>query len=567
MRYYLTVFVGLMAILFCSQAAFADRRVALVVGNAQYVNTNALRNPANDAEDVAAMLGQLGFEVVVATDLDQVSFARRIDEFARVLEGADVGLFFYAGHGLQLNEKNYLVSTNAKLESEFLVPTETIELDAIIRLMESRAAVNLIFLDACRNNPLADNLRRSLMSARRSVSLGRGLAKVEATGHDTLVAFSAAPGQEASDGESRNSPFAASLLRHAPQPGLEVSVMLKLVAADVRQATRNAQRPQQLSDMTQAFYFAKDGAAPAVAPSATPAPLAAPAATAEPGPAATSVATVAPAPAPAPPPNRPAPPQDDRAGEFAAWQAARASSSCEPVRDFLRRYPNGAFSDLAKFSEQRLCAPGPVADLPPPRAVGNGAAPEAAAPPTPAELARNIQLELMRVGCTGAGAVKASGDWDAASQGALRLFNRFAKLKLDVSSPSQTTIDALRGRDGRVCPLVCGDGFQAKGDTCVATPDPPAKSRKAVKSDPDPDPPRRSRRSPRDDSAKSAPDAPPSRNSRRASPDDNPRPAPDAPRRVQRGDQEAGQPPSGGGPIGPGLLLGIGGGLLGGFGR
>ncbi len=298
--------------------------------------------------------------LLLATDLDQVSFARKIDEFARVLEGAEVGLFFYAGHGLQLNEKNYLVSTNAKLESEFLVPTETIELDAIIRLMESRAAVNLVFLDACRNNPLADNLRRNLVAARRSVALGRGLAKVEATGHDTLVAFSAAPGQEASDGDSRNSPFAASVLKHAPQPGLEVSVMLKLVAADVRQATRNAQRPQQLSDMTQAFYFAKEGSAPALAPAAAlaPAPLAVPAATSEAAPAAAAVATLAPAPAPALPPVPPASSQGDRAGELAAWQAARGSNSCGPVRVFLQRYPNGVFTDRAKISEQRLCAPG-----------------------------------------------------------------------------------------------------------------------------------------------------------------------------------------------------------------
>src|SRR5450759_4756297 len=101
MRYHLTIIFSLVAMLLCSEAAVADRRVALVVGNAQYENTVVLRNSANDAEDIAAMLRQLGFEVLVATNLDQQSFARRIDEFSRVLDGADVGLFFYAGHGLQ----------------------------------------------------------------------------------------------------------------------------------------------------------------------------------------------------------------------------------------------------------------------------------------------------------------------------------------------------------------------------------------------------------------------------------------------------------------------------------
>ena len=150
-----------------------------------------------------------------------------------------------------MNEKNYLVSTNARLENEFLLSSETIELDAIVRLMESKAPINLVFLDACRNNPLAENLRRSLAALKRGAQLGRGLARMEARGRDTLIAFAAAPGQEANDGSERNSPFTAALLRHLPKPGLEVSVMLKEVAADVRRDTRNGQRPQQLSDMTQ----------------------------------------------------------------------------------------------------------------------------------------------------------------------------------------------------------------------------------------------------------------------------------------------------------------------------
>src|SRR6516225_9952064 len=132
MRRCLMALIGVIGCMAATQA-MAERRVALVVGNAQYANTPALPNPRNDAQDISSLLKKVGFEVTVGYDLDQTNFARTIDDFARALEGADVGLFFYAGHGLQINEKNYLVSTGAKLESTFLVPSETIELSAVIR--------------------------------------------------------------------------------------------------------------------------------------------------------------------------------------------------------------------------------------------------------------------------------------------------------------------------------------------------------------------------------------------------------------------------------------------------
>jgi uncharacterized caspase-like protein len=360
-RAFLPIVLGLLAALLLSGQARAERRIALVIGNAQYANANPLRNPVNDAQDVAAVLKTLGFDVLLGLDLDQVSFARKIDEFARALDRADVGLFWYAGHGLQINEKNYLVSTSAKLESEFLIPSETIELDAVIRLMESKAPVNLVFLDACRNNPLADNLKRSLTAQRRSVALGRGLAKIEPTGHDTLVAFSAAPDQEAADGTGRNSPFAIALMKHMPEKGLEVSVMLKLVAADVRQATQNEQRPQQLSDMTQTFYFAK----------AEPAPSA-----------------PAPSQAAAPPPASP-PATNNDAIELAFWQSAMTANSCEAVRAYLKRFPNGTFVDLAKLNERQLCTPGSTATATapptePPASIPRKLAPPPVSPPPPA---------------------------------------------------------------------------------------------------------------------------------------------------------------------------------------
>ena len=263
----LMVLLGLAMTLITASAAHAERRVALVIGNASYSSAASLRNPRNDANDMAETLKKLGFEVQLGLDLDQKSFASTIEDFARALDGADVGLFFYAGHGLQLNDKNYLVSVNARLENEFLLAAETMDLTSIVRLMELKAAVNLVFLDACRNNPLAENLRRGLEATKRSAALGRGLARVEPTSRDTLIAFAAAPGQVAADGNDRNSPFTASLLRNIPRPKVEVSVMLKEVSADVRRATANAQRPQQLSDMSRTFYFAAE---PAVAEASAP---------------------------------------------------------------------------------------------------------------------------------------------------------------------------------------------------------------------------------------------------------------------------------------------------------
>ncbi|HET9904070.1 MAG TPA: caspase family protein [Xanthobacteraceae bacterium] len=472
--------IGLIAAsLGLAREAHAERRVALVIGNANYIHAAALRNPRNDAREMAEILKGLGFEVQLGLDLDQQSFARALEGFARSLEGADVALFFYAGHGLQINEKNYLVSVNAQLANEFLVSSETIEVDSVLRLMESKVPVNLVFLDACRNNPLAEDLRKNLVALKRSAVLGRGLARIEPTGRDTLIAFAAAPGQEAADGASQHSPFTGALLKHITTPNLEVSVMLKKVAADVREATKNAQRPQQLSDMSRTFYFAK--AEPAVAQ-----------ATERPQPSAESPAALS---------------QyrtDDRALEVAFWNAAQNANQCEAIRAYLQRYPNGIFVELGRLSEQRLCSTGRRIDVvstppkqePPPEApqasapVAPAPAPaspktEVAALPTPAEvspqpqaaiedLARPIQAELDRLGCDPG---KVDGIWGEASRDAARRFKRHAKASLDVDEPSQDLLDALRERKSRVCPLECGPGERVRGGVCVAV-EPPRRNRR-----------------------------------------------------------------------------------------
>lgn len=332
----LAIIFGVMtALLVGAGRAEAEKRVALVVGNAAYVNTPALRNPRNDASDMAAALTRLGFDVVLGLDLDQQKFAALVAQFARRLDDADVALFYYAGHGLQINGKNYLVSVDARLKNEFLIPSETIELESIIGVMESKVPTNLVFLDACRNNPLADDLRRNLVAMNRSASLGRGLARIEPTRRDTLIAFAAAPGQVAADGDGRNSPFTSALLKYLPQPNLEISVMLKLVAAQVGQLTHDTQRPQQMSDMTRTFYFANGSGVAAAKPEASDAGPSAP----------VSVAKRSP------------PVADDRDVEIAYWNSVQAANDCEAVRAYRQKFPNGIFMSLAAVAEQRLCQP------------------------------------------------------------------------------------------------------------------------------------------------------------------------------------------------------------------
>jgi uncharacterized caspase-like protein len=481
----LMILAGFALTLVTASAAHADRRVALVVGNSAYASAASLRNPRNDASDMAETLKKLGFEVELGLDLDQQNFAVTIEKFARALDGADVGLFFYAGHGLQLNDKNYLVSINAKLENEFLMSSETIDLTAIVRLMESKTPVNLVFLDACRNNPLAENLRRGLEVTKRSANLGRGLARIEPASRDTLIAFAAAPGQVAADGNDRNSPFTASLLKNLPRPAVEVSVMLKEVSADVRRATNNSQRPQQLSDMSRTFYFAS--AAPTVVNDAS-----------APEQAAKTPSSVVPQ-------------GDDRAFDVAFWNAAQSANECESTRAYLARFPNGIFVDLAKLAERRLCKPSrqvtvvesappapsltpapatpatspaapavpsfvpPALATEPPASTTAPSAVIAALPePSPAppaseagdpDLVRNTQLELIRLGCSTG---DADGNWGKSSSLAISRFNRFAKASLNEREPSSATLSALREHDERVCPLTCGRGFRAQDDTCVA---------------------------------------------------------------------------------------------------
>jgi uncharacterized caspase-like protein len=167
----LALFFALLLVL--PTGADAAKRVALVIGNSAYVHTGTLANPKNDATDVPAALKKSGFEVLAAFDLDKASFDRKVRDFASALTGSEAGVFFYAGHGLQVAGKNYLVPIDAELTTAEALEFEMVQLDVVHRIMESKTSTNVVFLDACRNNPLARNLARAMGT--RSADIGPGL--------------------------------------------------------------------------------------------------------------------------------------------------------------------------------------------------------------------------------------------------------------------------------------------------------------------------------------------------------------------------------------------------------
>ncbi len=232
--------------------ATAPRRVALVVGNAAYRYTPRLENPKNDAADMSAALTKLGFHVIEGFDLDKAAFDGKVRDFAAALKGAEVGLFFYAGHGMQVSGHNYLVPVDAKLTTASALDAEMMRLDIVHQTMEREAQTNLLFFDACRDNPLARNLARALGS--RSLEIGRGLAAVE-SGAGTLISFSTQPGNVALDGSGRNSPFSGALVRQLAASSDDLNAILIAVRNDVMRQTDRKQVPWEHSALTRRFYF------------------------------------------------------------------------------------------------------------------------------------------------------------------------------------------------------------------------------------------------------------------------------------------------------------------------
>ena len=325
-----------------SSFALATDRVALVVGNSTYAHIGRLPNPANDAADVSAALGRLGFEVTTALDAGLTELNQALRQFTRRSAGADVALVFYAGHGLEMDGVNYVVPVDARLERDADVRFETVTLNDLLAVTAG-ASLRLVILDACRNNPLARSMRRTVAS--RSVSGGSfGELNEDLLGDETLVAYAAAAGTTAADGRGRNSPYTGALLAHLEQP-LELSALFRRVRAQVLEATGGEQRPHEYASLLREHYLG--GASdPGTAPVAD-------------GLSATVAAQQ----------------------ETVFWQSIAGSTAAADFEAYLRQYPAGAFRALAwKWQPEK----GPLWPLEkgppkrgPSRGVGDGCAPGA----------------------------------------------------------------------------------------------------------------------------------------------------------------------------------------------
>jgi hypothetical protein len=329
----LTLAVAAMACI--SMPVVAADRVALVIGNGKYVNANTLPNPPNDARAIASALSNIDFDVSFGEDLDRTGMERLVRLFLRKAASAKIALIFYAGHGLQVDGRNYLIPIDAKLEAASDLNYETIKLDDILDSLNDPSRANIIILDACRDNPLARTFAAHL-GASRSAALSTGLAAYSTVGTGTLIAFSTAPGQVALDGDSANSPFTEGLLKYLATPGLEVRQMLTRVRADVARATHDRQVPWDNSSLRGDVYLANAPNATAVLPSAAPAP------------------------------------------DEIAWNFLKDTNDSEQVRRFISQFPGSAHI---------VEAAGKLAAL--------QQHPAEAAP----DIAKKLQTELRRVGC------------------------------------------------------------------------------------------------------------------------------------------------------------------------
>jgi hypothetical protein len=235
--------------------AAAGLRLALVIGNGAYVNATALANPPNDAAVVAKALREIGFEVIEGTNLDRAGMERLVRDFLHKAPGARLTLLYYAGHGMQVDGKNYLVPVDAKLAAPSDLAFETLDLDKVLAGLDDEARANIVVLDACRDNPLARSFATKI-GATRSAAVPAGLAGYATVGTGTLIAFATAPGQTALDGTGTNSPFTTAFVKHVRTQGIEVNQMLTRVRVEVASQTKNRQVPWANSSLLGEVYLA-----------------------------------------------------------------------------------------------------------------------------------------------------------------------------------------------------------------------------------------------------------------------------------------------------------------------
>jgi Caspase domain len=368
--------------------ALADKRVALVIGNSAYKKVPQLSNPVNDAQAVGEVFRAAGFDVIdIRHDLDAQGLRRAIRDFSLVVRDADVAVVFYAGHGIELDGNNYLVPIDAKLALDVDVEDETVSLDRVLKIIEPAKRLRLVILDACRGNPFAASMKRTVATR----SIGRGLAKVEPMTSDTLIAFAAKAGSLAEDGRGPHSPFTSALLKHLPVPGLDVRFAFGRVRDEVWKSTGYQQEPS--------IYGSLGGDTVSIVPAV-----------------------------PEPPPAR-VPDPDAVAWDEITWDLVKDSKDAEQLRRFVEQFPT---TPRRTDAEQRIAA------------LAAEAAQEAKRPPAeigPRELARALQLELKRVGCF-VGAV--DGEFGSITQTALRNFAKYAATRLLVCFIRRTAAPETR---------------------------------------------------------------------------------------------------------------------------
>jgi len=260
--------VAAVLLLIC-QPAFAGKRVALVVGDSAYQNVPPLRNPANDAAMMEITFRQAGFDVVDARhDLSAQETRQALRQFADSAQDADIAVIYYAGHGVEVDGINYLIPVDARLERDNDVFDEALPLDRVLLAVEPARQLRLVILDACRDNPFAKTMKRTVASR----AIGRGLAKVEPDSPNLLIAYSAKAGSTAQDGNGSNSPFTMALARHLTTPGLDIRKAFGFVRDDVLKNTGNQQEPFVYGSLGGEDVALVPGSSSAQAPVAMPRP-------------------------------------------------------------------------------------------------------------------------------------------------------------------------------------------------------------------------------------------------------------------------------------------------------
>ena len=235
----------------------AERRIALVIGNSKYKDTNiSLTNPGSDAEDMAAVLRELKFTVILTRDATTREMDTALKKFSEDAKGADAALFYYAGHALQYQGNNFLMPIDAILEEEVDLRRSMVSDEQVRSALDRSSGIKIMILDACRNNPYADRFKRSVVGQFRALDSSRGLARIDKT-QGTIVAYAASPGDVASDGDSRgrNSPYTSALLKWLQEPAIEITTMFRKVTNDVWDETKGKQQPEFTTTLRSDYYL------------------------------------------------------------------------------------------------------------------------------------------------------------------------------------------------------------------------------------------------------------------------------------------------------------------------